>query len=40
LQYFGLNDESELPEFIVPESPTDLFHEEAPVAPKVDSLDA
>jgi len=28
LQYFGLNDESELPEFVVPENPTELFHED------------
>jgi segregation and condensation protein B len=32
LQYFGLKDESELPEFVVPQEPTDLFHE------KVDTI--
>lgn len=28
LQYFGLNDESELPEFEVPKEPTELFQKE------------
>lgn len=28
LQYFGLSDESELPEFVVPQDPTELFHEQ------------